>query len=116
MHLIRVKNIACYAYHGCLEEEAKIGQQYFVDVELRLDFTEAAQNDDLTKTIDYCDVNRIVVEEMGIRSALIEHVGQRIIDRFKAELSLMDSCEIEIKKPNPPINGNVDYVSVVLNG
>ena len=113
MGLIRVKNIVCYSYHGCMEEEAKIGQKYMVDVELDVDYSEAERTDDLTKTIYYCDINRIVEEEMAIRSKLIEHVGRRILNRMRNELEF-NSAEVEIKKINPPIDGNVDYVSVVL--
>lgn len=98
-----------------MDEEARIGQQYLVDVVLKVDFSAAADEDDLSKTIDYCDINRIVQEEMSVRSKLIEHVGQRILNRFKNELSTMESATVEIKKPNPPINGNVEYVSVVLS-
>ena len=98
-----------------MDEEARIGQQYLVDVVLKVDFSAAADQDDLRKTIDYCDINRIVQEEMSVRSKLIEHVGQRILNRFKNELSTMESATVEIKKPNPPINGNVEYVSVVLS-
>ena len=98
-----------------MDEEARIGQQYLVDVVLKVDFSAAADQDDLSKTIDYCDINRIVQEEMSVRSKLIEHVGQRILNRFKNELSTMESATVEIKKPNPPINGNVEYVSVVLS-
>ena len=114
MGVINVKNIVCYSHHGCMDEEARIGQQYLVDVVLKVDFSAAADQDDLSKTIDYCDINRIVQEEMSVRSKLIEHVGQRILNRFKNELSTMESATVEIKKPNPPINGNVEYVSVVL--
>ena len=115
MGVITIKNIVCYSHHGCMDEEARIGQQYLVDVELKVDFSAAADEDDLSKTIDYCDINRIVQEEMSVRSKLIEHVGQRILNRFKNELSAMESATVEIKKPNPPINGNVEYVSVVLS-
>ena len=115
MGLIRVKNIECYSYHGCMEEEAKIGQNYQVNVQIDVDFSEAANNDDLTKTIDYCDINRIVEEEMAIRSKLIEHVGQRILNRFKGTFSTMESATVEIIKINPPIDGNVDSVSVELS-
>ncbi len=115
MGTIRVENIVCYSYHGCLAEEASIGQTYLVSVEMKLDFSEAANNDDLSKTIDYCDINRIVEEEMAIRSKLIEHVGQRILNRFKNELLIMESATVEIKKINPPINGNVESVSVLLS-
>ena len=115
MGVITIKNIVCYSHHGCMDEEARIGQKYLVDVVLKVDFSEAADQDDLSKTIDYCDINRIVQEEMSVRSKLIEHVGQRILNRFKNELSAMESATVEIKKPNPPINGNVAYVSVVLS-
>ena len=114
MGFIRVRGVACYSHHGCMEEEAKIGQQYSVDVEIATNFSEAARTYDLSQTIDYCDINRIVVEEMAIRSKLIEHVAQRILNRFKKELSGIHSAEIEIKKINPPINGNVSSVSVVM--
>ena len=32
MGLIEVKNIRVYAYHGCLDEEGKIGSEYRVDL------------------------------------------------------------------------------------
>ncbi len=115
MGTIKVENIVCYSYHGCMAEEASIGQTYLVGVEMNLDFSEAANNDDLSKTIDYCVINRIVEEEMAIRSKLIEHVGQRILNRFKRDLLIMKSATVEIKKINPPINGNVESVSVLLS-
>ena len=115
MGIIRVKDISCYAFHGCLAEESKIGQRYSVDVEIYVDFCEASKTDDLSKTINYVDINQIVEEEMAIRSKLIEHVGQRILDRFKVDFPQMSGAEVEIKKPNPPIDGHVDYVSVVLS-
>ena len=34
-----------------------------------------------TDTVDYVDLNRIVVEEMAIRAKLLEHVAKRIMDR-----------------------------------
>ena len=53
MHKIIVEGIKIYAYHGCLIEESKIGSNYIVGVTMEIDFTEAAQTDDLHKTIDY---------------------------------------------------------------
>ena len=44
---------------------------YVVDVEIETDFL--TLSDDLTKTVDYVAVNKIVTEEMAIRSKLIEH-------------------------------------------
>ena len=76
MHKITVEGIKVYAYHGCLEEESKIGSNYTVDVLMDTDFSEAAKTDDLEKTIDYVIVYTIVKTQMAIRSKLIEQVGQ----------------------------------------
>ncbi len=111
---INVNGIKCYAYHGCLEEEARIGGHYVVDVALRTDFSEAAKTDELTQTIDYCDVARIVQEEMAIRSKLIEHVGQRILTRMQHELHNLKGLTLTVTKLSPPIQGDVDKVSVVF--
>jgi dihydroneopterin aldolase len=114
MHQIIVEGINVYAYHGCLEEEGKIGCNYIVDVTMHTDFTEAAKTDDLSKTIDYVTVYQIAKEEMAIRAKLIEVVAQRIISRLKKEFSALQRVEVKVTKINPPMNGNVDRVSVII--
>jgi len=113
-HTIEVNGIKVYAFHGCLEEEGKIGGNYLVDVMLNTNFSIAAKNDDLTQTIDYVDINKIVCEEMAIRSKLIEHVGQRIINRIKQEIKNIDFIKIKVAKICPPINGDVDNVAIIM--
>jgi 7,8-dihydroneopterin aldolase/epimerase/oxygenase len=113
-HTIEVNGIQLYAYHGCLPEEEKIGGRYEVDVMLNTNFTPAAEQDDLTKTIDYVDVNRIVQEEMAIRSKLIEHVGQRITNRLKQELDGIITTRVKVTKICPPINGDVKNVAIII--
>jgi dihydroneopterin aldolase len=81
---------------------------------LNTDFALAAQNDDLSKTIDYVDVNRIVCEEMAIRSKLIEHVGQRIINRLKNEVGNIQAVRVKVTKICPPINGDVENVAIII--
>ncbi|MCX6295057.1 MAG: dihydroneopterin aldolase [Bacteroidetes bacterium] len=114
MNKIVVEGIKVYAYHGCLEEEGKIGCNYIVDVIMETDFSEAAANDDLTKTIDYVVVYNIVKTQMAIRSKLIEHVGQRIINELKKAISGLNKIELKVTKLNPPMNGNVERVSIII--
>jgi len=99
-----------------MEEEARIGGTYLVDVRIDTDFTNAAANDELTETIDYCAVQRIVEEEMAIRSKLIEHVGQRIFSRIYQELRGIQQLYVEIHKLSPPIDGDTQEVSIVIEG
>ncbi len=114
VHTVEVNGIRVYAYHGCMKEEAIIGGHYVVDVELTTDFSAAAANDDLSETIDYVEVNHIVKEEMAIRSKLIEHVGQRIVNQLKQTFLTLKGVKVKVRKINPPINGHVEEVAIVI--
>ena len=59
-------------------------------------------------------INRVVKQEMAIRSKLIEHVAQRILDGLMSEMPLVQKAEIKLSKLQPPINGDVESVSVVM--
>jgi dihydroneopterin aldolase len=114
-HIINIEGIEVYAYHGCLEEEAKIGGHYTVDVYLITDFAEAAAQDDLNKTIDYCSIYDISKAEMAIRSKLIEQVCQRIYNRILKTHPSIQSLRVKVTKHSPPMNGDVKQVSVEIN-
>lgn len=113
-HTIEVNNIRLYAFHGCLAEEGIIGGHYLVHVHMRTDFSAAAQSDELEETIDYVLVNKVVQEEMAIRSKLIEHVGQRIVNRLEQEISTLEGLRVKITKLCPPINGDVADVAIII--
>ena len=72
----------------------KIGSDYRVDLEIKTDLRKSAQTDDLADTVDYVHLNKIVVEEMAIRSKLLEHVAQRIIVRTFCRNSICFSNKI----------------------
>ena len=114
MGIIQVNNIKLYAFHGCLEEEAKIGSDYRVDVAIKADLKKSAKTDELIDTVDYVHLNHIVKEEMAIRSKLLEEVAQRILDRFFKELRMIRKAKISVAKINPPIGGNVEEVVIIL--
>jgi dihydroneopterin aldolase len=113
-HTIEVNGIKLYAYHGCLEEEGKIGGHYLVDVHMKTDFSAAALSDELIETIDYVHINAIVTQEMAIRSKLIEHVGQRIVLRIEQEIKGLIGLRVKVTKICPPINGDVDNVAIII--
>lgn len=115
MGIIKLDNIKVYAYHGCLEEEAKIGSDYRVDLEVEANLTKSAISDKLIDTVDYVHLNAIVKQEMDIRSKLLEHVARRIIDRVMEELPTVNEVKLSVSKINPPIGGDVKQVTVVLN-
>lgn len=112
-HTIEVNGIRLFANHGCLDEEGRIGGEYTVDVSLTTNFTPSTLSDDLTDTIDYVWVNKIVHEEMLIRSKLIEHVGQRMINRILQHPQIQ-AVKLKLTKHLPPINGDVANVAIII--
>ena len=114
MGIIRLKNIRVFTNHGCLVEEEKIGSDYRVDLEIKADLRKSSQTDELEDTVDYVHLNKIVVEEMAIRSKLLEHVAHRIIVRIFAELPMVSRILLEVSKINPPIGGDVEQVTIVM--
>lgn len=113
-HVIEVNTIRLYAFHGCLPEEGKIGGHYTVDVHLETDFSKSFESDHLVDTIDYVLINKIVREEMAIRSKLIEHVGHRIVSRIKNEAQYVHRLRVKVTKLSPPINGDVENVAIII--
>jgi len=114
MGVIKVNGIKLYAYHGCMSEEARIGTNYIVDVTVHTDLKRAAETDELHDTTDYVSINQIVQKQMMIRSKLIEVVCKRILDMIMDEHQEVMKAEVTITKMHPPINGDVDSVSVTM--
>ena len=114
MGTIKLKNIRTFSYHGCLVEESKIGSDYSTDLEIKTDLRKSSASDDLNDTVDYVLLNRIVVEEMALRSNLLEHVAHRIIVRIFKEIAAVSRIVVAVSKLNPPIGGDVEAVTIVM--
>jgi dihydroneopterin aldolase len=115
-NIIKISGINIRANHGCLEEETLIGGDYTVDIEINTDYSKSFMSDKLNDTVDYCQVYEIVKDEMSINSKLIEHVANRIILRIKAEVkNNIEGIVVRIIKHNPPMNGQVNNVSVEIH-
>ena len=114
MGQINIGGIKLYAYHGCMEEEAKIGSNYLVDVFIDTDFAHASVTDNLAQTVDYVVIYDIVKKQMAVRSKLLEHVAKRIFDEIMHTYKSIENLKVSVSKLNPPMNGNVEKVSVVV--
>ena len=114
MGTIKLQNIRTFSFHGCLEEEGKIGSDYRVDLEIKTDLRKSSLSDDIKDTVDYVLLNQIVVEEMDIRSKLLEHVANRIIVRIFKEIPSVSRIVLSVSKLNPPIGGDVEAVTIEM--
>lgn len=114
MGKIILEGVKIYSNHGCLDEEALIGSDYIVDLEIHADLQKSTQTDNLKDTVDYVHLNSIIKEEVSERSKLLETVAERVLDRIGKEIPKINFAQIKLSKINPPIGGNVEKVSVIL--
>ena len=112
MGKIYLKNIRLYAYHGCMDEEKKIGSDYVVNIVVDTDINLSSKTDSLKDTVDYVALHTIVKTEMKQRAKLLEHVADRIIKRILVEFPEVTKAKVKVAKKNPPIGGNVEEVAV----
>ncbi len=114
MDVIRLKNMIFYAHHGYYEAERELGQKFEVDIEIQCDFKQAAQSDDLKKTMDYrkiYDISKEIFENSKFK--LIETVAERMANKL-LRLPGIDNVRIRVRKPHVPLNGLLDYVEIEL--
>ena len=114
MGKIILKNVRCYSFHGCLKEESVIGSDYLVNLKVWASLKKSAQSDELIDTVDYVLLNHVIKTEMSKPSKLLETVAKRINNEiFKKEPRVTKSI-VSITKLCPPINGDVEGVSIKL--
>lgn len=114
MDKIIIKNISVYAYHGAMEQEKTLGQKFFIDVTLYKSLKKAGELDSLKDTVHYGMAHDTIVEiATKNRYDLIEALGENICKELFKNYEI-EKIELEIRKPNAPINGTFDYVGIWL--
>ena len=113
---IVLEDIKVYAFHGCMEEETKIGSDYVVNLSVKTDLGIPAESAQLEDAVDYVGLLKIVNEEMEINSKLLENVAERIVSRILQTINAVSEVEVKVAKQNPPINGNISAVSIIRKG
>ena len=114
MGLIAVEGLQFYSHHGYYKEEQVLGGKYIVDIYMKLNIDEAAETDDLKKTVNYEEIYQLTKNEMEVHARLIEHVCKRILDRVKKKYPNVENVKVRVSKHNPPLKGQVDRVYVEL--
>ena len=110
---ISIKGIQAHGYHGLLEDERKNGQLFIVDVEVELDLSEAAKNDDIKKSVDYNALAILIHNEItGPAVNLIESLAHRIGIKALKTFKEIDEIKVTVHKPKAPIEVSFTDVSV----
>lgn len=112
---ILLKEIRCYAYHGVAPQENLIGNEYIIDLKLKVDIGRAAQTDDVADTVNYAEVHHVIKTEMAVPSKLLEHVGGRIVEKLFQQFSTIEEIELRLSKRNPPMGADIDSAGIELH-
>ncbi len=112
--LIRIRDLKVFAHHGVFEEETENGQDFYVCVDAYQNITTAATLDELVLTTDYGDMCHHITDFLTDNTfKLLETAAEELSKSLLMKYSLIDSVEVEIKKPQAPIGLPLAYASVV---
>ena len=112
--LIELENMEFRAFHGCYEEEKRVGSRFRVDVAIEAEIGDAAERDSLEGTVNYAAVYEVVRREMAVPSDIVEHAALRIIKAIRADFPQALRVTAKVSKLAPPVPGKVDRMSVTL--
>ena len=111
---IYIDSLRMHAFHGVLEQEKIVGNDYIVSVKLEYPLQNACQTDALCDTINYAAVADAIVEEMKVPSKLVEHVAGRIIRKLKSLFPATTMVWVNVKKVAPPMPYDMNGAGVEL--
>jgi len=115
MDNITLRQMQFYGYHGLFPEENKLGQRFIVDVQLFLSLEKAGKSDQMNDSIDYGKVYEVVQAIVeGEAMHLIEAVAEKIAGQLLGEFALLQALQVKVIKPDPPIQGHYESVSVEI--
>ncbi len=102
------------ALHGCYELERKVGNRFAVNLEITAELGSAAEDDDVTKTVNYLTAYEVVRREMAVTQHTLERVAQNIIGALYDTFPQIRHIRCNVAKIAPPLGGKLRRVSVTL--
>ncbi|KAH7672855.1 Dihydroneopterin aldolase protein [Dioscorea alata] len=110
-----LRGLQFHGFHGVKQEEKKLGQKFFVDVDAWLDLSTAGATDDISDTVSYTDIYRIVKEIVeGPSQNLLESVAHLIANTTLLKIPQISAIRVKVGKPHVAVPGPVDYLGVEI--
>ncbi len=108
-----IKNYEVICCHGVNPEEKEIPQRFLISLKISTDFSIAAKEDDVDKTVSYsavCKLIKSVFEKNCFN--LLEKLAHTTASEILLKFPQADAVEITVKKPDAPMKGVFEYVGV----
>lgn len=115
MDRVGVNNLCLHGFHGVFQEERKLGQKFFIDIDCRLDLATCAAGDDYGHAVCYgtlCDLAAEVSGEGPYN--LIETLGSRIAIAVLERFDPVGEVRVRVRKPSAPIDAALDHVEIEI--
>lgn len=113
MDTVFLRDLTVPAIIGAYDWERLVRQVLIIDVEMAVDLTRAAADDDLTHALDYAAVaERITGFIQDGQFQLIETVADRLASTLMGEFGI-PWIRLEVRKPRPLDGGHTAGVRVV---
>ena len=111
---IELRGLRLLGRHGALAGEQDTAQPFEIDLEVEADFTVAAQDDDLAKTVDYSLVVEKATEIVGQRQyRLLEALAGAIASGI-LEIPAVQAVTVTVRKLRPPVAADMASAGVRL--
>lgn len=110
-----IDGLRLFARHGVGEQERQVGADFEVSLRVHYNIMEAAQTDDVAKTVSYAELHTIIVEQMAVESKLLEHVAARIVNEVHRRYPGVTGVDLKIVKLNPPMGADCKGAGVELH-
>ena len=111
---IELEGMEFRAFHGCLEREKVVGNDFVVDFRGEMDMSAAAESDDLRDAVNYAEIYEVIKEEMAKPSDLLEHVTGRIVKALEEKFPQFTSFSVRVSKKRPPVSGVVQWSRITM--
>lgn len=116
MDKINIEELKIFAHHGVFEHENINGQNFYINAALYVDTEKAGKNDDLENSVDYSKVCALIERVMTENTyKLIETAAQKVAEAILLEFPLVRAMDMEVRKPEAPIDMDFNSVSVKIH-
>lgn len=110
--VIALRGVRFFARHGVMAQEKTVGNEFMVDLSVRVPVSDGARRDELEGTVSYADVYEVLSDVMNVPSATLEHVCLRIAAAIRNRFPGVRGGEVAVTKVAPPISGFSGSASV----
>ena len=111
MFNVHIKSLKIFGFHGAYKAERINGQEFIIDASIQYEIKKI--EDDVASVLDYVELIEIISERFNKKKyKVLEKLSLDIAIFLSDRYSQIQSTTIKIKKVNPPIKFDIDFIEV----